>query len=266
MSLTKTVLRIGTYNVRSARGEILELALKALAPMALDVCILSETNLQGFHTKKVQGFTVVATHTSSERTGGVALIYKSPMNAPWNMESTCTFGKNVVSGIITSGWRHWNLIGVYFPPSLDPAIIIGDLAKAAARSAAPVIICGDLNCRLTGERDKDILIASDLASMGACVDVSDHFCIKRHFYHKHTWRIPDLMMSAKCDYITSSDRRRWCGLENKQPRAYCSDHIMVVGSLIIRTVLHIHRKYVGVRRSFNPLPGKVNWITTWNGS
>ena len=54
---------ITTYNVRSACQESLEILLWALKPMKLDIGVLIETHLQGFHTTNTQDLEVFATHT-----------------------------------------------------------------------------------------------------------------------------------------------------------------------------------------------------------
>ena len=249
MSLKKNLLNIGTYNVHSARGESrLEQALKALSPMKLDVCILTETNLQDLYPRQAHGWTVSATFVNKGSYGGVALLSKSPEKAPWHLESTKTYGENVISTLITSGWRRWNLIGTYLPPSAPLSPILDQIAAAARRSSAPIILEGDLNCRLSGDRVRDIEIAASISSIGASVDLADHFRIQRHFHHRHTWRSTSLYMSAKCDYIVGTDRRNWQGLRYTQPRNYCSDHLMIIGSLIVRTSLRIHKQYTDERK------------------
>lgn len=171
MTSTSPSIRIGTYNACSTRGESLELLLKAIRPMALDICLLTETRLQGFHTLFAQNFEVFATRCSTSTTGGVTLLHRVSKNPSWHLESQRTHGENVVSALLIAGPKQWMLIGAYLSPSVDPANTLSHVYDAAARSTAPVIFLGDFNCRMEGDRDRDISVATCAAAIGAPIDL-----------------------------------------------------------------------------------------------
>lgn len=148
MSIVKHTLAMGTYNARSARGESLELLLAALSPMNLDICVITETNLQGYHTLEAQGFEVFATSVSNPRVGGVAILFRSMdknKQRNWHIESPMCHGENVVSAILVSGWRKWIVIDMYLPPSLQPDNALEHVRRASERLPLPTIVLGDLN-------------------------------------------------------------------------------------------------------------------------
>jgi hypothetical protein len=68
-----TALKICTFNIRHGGGARLEQAARCLATMGIDVAILTETKLQGYHTTWCEGYNITATRAKSQYQGGIAL-------------------------------------------------------------------------------------------------------------------------------------------------------------------------------------------------
>ena len=74
---SRKVIRLATYNIRSARGGNLESVLRALNQMNVDFCLLCETKLSDDRfTKFSSGYRVFASKAPSSHQGGVALVYR----------------------------------------------------------------------------------------------------------------------------------------------------------------------------------------------
>lgn len=142
----------------------MEIVLCALTPMAMDIFLLMEMNLQGYHIHEDQEFEVFSTMASSAHCGGVVLVHHK--SATWHLESLCCHGSNVISVLLVSGWRKWLLVGAYLPPSGDLEGDLQHMKAVEARYPLPVIVLGDFNCQLHGGREKDILVSSTLDSLG----------------------------------------------------------------------------------------------------
>jgi exonuclease III len=112
---SRKVIRIATYNIRSARGGNLESVLRALNQMNVDLGLLCETKLSDERfTKFSSGYRVFASKAPSSHQGGVALIYRhSPF---WQVESERIHGPNVISFELVSGSSRTLIIGAYIPP------------------------------------------------------------------------------------------------------------------------------------------------------
>ena len=54
-------IRVGTLNIVSGRGNRLEMACRKLGRYEIDVCILTETKLSGYHTVESGDFKIIAT-------------------------------------------------------------------------------------------------------------------------------------------------------------------------------------------------------------
>ena len=108
------LLRICTYNVQSARESRLEAAARSLELLNVDLAVITEAKLQGFHTLRTFGYDVTSSHASSKFKGGVALLIRSKHNG-WHVESTRQHGPNVLSCVLVAGNRRWLVIGATFP-------------------------------------------------------------------------------------------------------------------------------------------------------
>ena len=68
-------IRVRTLNIVSGRGNRLEMACRKLGRYEIDVCILTETKLIGYHTVKSGDFRIFATKVTNKSKGGVAMLY-----------------------------------------------------------------------------------------------------------------------------------------------------------------------------------------------
>jgi exonuclease III len=112
-------LQLITLNIRYGRCSNLNVALRAMHQMRVDLGILTETKIDNdMYTRDCCGYTVFATHAKSQFQGGVALFYQTT-NSCWCVEGEMAHGPNVISFVLVSGDRRWNILGVYIPPSED---------------------------------------------------------------------------------------------------------------------------------------------------
>lgn len=94
-----TEMKIVTYNILHGGDSNLEQALDCMKQMNVDMGIMTETKLQGFHTELYEGYQVVATWAKSRSQGGVALFYRRQSKL-FHVEGTRKFGPNVIQ-------QHW---------------------------------------------------------------------------------------------------------------------------------------------------------------
>ena len=141
-----TSLRLATLNIIDGRRNRLNAALRCMKQMNVDIGLLTETKLSNDrYTKSAEGYRVEGTKADVGK-GGVALVYQD--SKAWGLESTRTFGPNVIKTTLVSGQRRWYIIGVYIPPSeIDGATLdCVQQAKDATNNARwPTIMLGDLN-------------------------------------------------------------------------------------------------------------------------
>ena len=142
-------LKLATLNIIDGRTNRLNAALRCMQQMNVDVGLLTETKFHNdMFTKGAEGYTVTGTITEGNA-GGVALIHRTQKG--WGLESTRTFGPNVIRTTLVSGQRRWHIIGVYIPPSEENGETL-DLLTQAYESIHnpnwPVILLGDLNVDL----------------------------------------------------------------------------------------------------------------------
>ena len=76
MTLTPTHITMATYNVVSAHGPKLLMALWAIADINTDITLLMETKLcDEWYAKKGHSYTIFTTQAPSTQQGGVALVW-----------------------------------------------------------------------------------------------------------------------------------------------------------------------------------------------
>ena len=75
----------------SGRGNRLEMVCRKLQRYKIDVCILTETKLSGFHTIESSDFKIFATKVNNKSKGGVAMIYRK--SEFFHIESPKCFGE-----------------------------------------------------------------------------------------------------------------------------------------------------------------------------
>ena len=68
-------IRFGTYTIRNGQTGGLEEALRGMSQANMDLGILQETKLtDGVYTRRLVGYSVIATEAPSRHRGGVALF------------------------------------------------------------------------------------------------------------------------------------------------------------------------------------------------
>ena len=156
-------INIATINCRSARNCNLQMTLKGCQKIHIDLAVITETKLDTEHyTKSYLNYNVIATQANL-RQGGVALeISKSYL---WQVEYPQCYGPNVIAAFITSGNMRWIIVGVYLPPGEEHNncnIYHGTMKhieEAIGGNFKNLILLGDLNSRLNGDRPRDIEVS-----------------------------------------------------------------------------------------------------------
>ena len=99
-------IKLATYNIQSGRGGRLEMALREMELMNIDIGFLTETKLtDGIYTRFACGYHVRATEAVSHSKGGTALFWRDRPN--WMVKSERCHGPNVMScELRTGGRRH----------------------------------------------------------------------------------------------------------------------------------------------------------------
>ena len=88
-------IRFGTYNIRNGRNSGLESALRGMSQANMDLGIFQETKLtDGIYTRRLGGYSVVATDTPSQHRGGVAIFHW--LVPHFAVEAVQQFGPNVI--------------------------------------------------------------------------------------------------------------------------------------------------------------------------
>lgn len=123
-------IRMCAYNMRCGGGNNMNMALRAMAGMRIDLGFFFETKLpHSLFTHEAEGFSVVATQANSYSQGGVALFYR-PNERSWSLEGIRGHGPNVISATLVTGRRRWTILGVYIPPSDDSGITLTSIGEA----------------------------------------------------------------------------------------------------------------------------------------
>jgi exonuclease III len=148
---TGTMLRLGTFNVRSGRNGNLESCLRGLDLLLLDVVVLTETKLHDDKfTKMSSGYEIFATHARSTSQGGVALAIRKERGKRWDAEQLQRHGPNVIAFTLVSGKRRTRIIGIYLPPGEADESSLNSTGQAIEEAKDPVVVMGDFNADLGG--------------------------------------------------------------------------------------------------------------------
>ena len=140
-------IRIGTLNIVSGRSNRLEMVCKKLKRYEIDLCILTETKLSGFHTVESHDFKIFATKVKNKNKGGVAMLYQRREN--FHIESPKCYGENIIKANLIHGGKRTVIIGIYIPPSEVNGETMMNLDKALKNEdSRKCIILGDLNVNL----------------------------------------------------------------------------------------------------------------------
>ena len=208
--LIYSAMNICTYNIRAAGTSRLEQAMRCMRVMNIDIGLITETKLQGYHTTQCEGYDIIATRAKSKFQGGVALCYRK--SDYFHIEGTRAFGPNVIRATPLSGKRKWRIVGIYIPPGEEDGSTLEFAAAAVAISSTlPLILLGDLNVDLkrmmttetTNNRKRET--AALVASLGIS-DLNQHF-VQRNGVGDWTWsmRREGSSIFSRCDYILTTN-------------------------------------------------------------
>jgi exonuclease III len=238
-------LRLITYNIISAGGSRIIMALRAMNHMHIDLGILTETKLtNSMYTQQCYGYEVIATKSTSLSQGGVALFYRQQSSA-WSIEGLKCHGPNVISCTLIAGKTLWGVIGAYIPPSESSGETLQFIdAAIMAHRNHPIIFLGDINVdlhRLKNHRSEDIATALEQHGLQ---DVGNFF-----LHPRGRWTFSQFRENRRIQSVTDcilSDYpeifRRWT---IKIPR-FDTDHRAILVEIELTLTSH-HRHYIQSR-------------------
>lgn len=148
-------MKLGTINVQGSSLESLEIVLRSLGKLHLDLTVLTETNLGFYFPRKSQGYQVYEQdlHENGPRNrgGSVALAIRIPpkdVRIPWYIEDVSFFGRNIIKCTLVSVMKRWDIIGMYLTPVTDPTENLNMFQSESRSSRNPTVVLGDFNCDL----------------------------------------------------------------------------------------------------------------------
>jgi len=244
-STANTHITITTYNVVSARGAKLLMALRAMADINTDIALLTETKLCGDrHTRQGHGYSVFASDAASCAQGGVALVWKTT-GQHWMLEGMRAVSANVISATLVSGTQRWLIIGAYLSPNCKPDDELTAIETEYRRNPRlPVIWLGDFNADFGDDTCERTIAISTTAQHLGVEDVQHKFHQQK--YRKHTFqrRLRDrTYQRSRCDYILVDPALAVRSLRVVNPPRYHSDHLALKMQLHSSTV-QAHRQYL----------------------
>ena len=249
----RSSLVLGTLNIYSGTNSRLQMAMRCMEKMSVDIGILTETKITNdMYAKESEGYEIVCTKARSAHQGGVALFYRK-YSWKFSVEGTKTFGPNVIRAVLVSGRKRWNVIGAYIPPSETDGSTLQYIeeARRTAPDHRPTILLGDFNAVLDNPRSQ---YEADLADFAGTFDLTDlrcHFCLREKAGGDWTWRQrrTDHLVQRRLDYILTDTRSDFSKFNIVTPKWIDTDHRMV------KTVLRLdskgrHRKYMKRRKRY----------------
>ena len=242
MSSRRSFLRMITYNVIHAGGNNLNMVLRQMHHMRVDLGFLTETKLShDKYTRNCEGYSVFSTRSDGFK-GGVALFYR---NSPqWTVEGIKAFGPNVLRCSLVSGNRRWTCVGVYFPPSETDGATLNFLEQATQNTRHPLIIMGDFNCDLRHSLESEVSSFLDISGL---LDVADYFTHPRGRWTWSQWRTGRYIRSTT-DYVLTQCPFAFSRWVIKIPRFH-SDHRAIVTELRLTKYSYAeHRRYCQLRK------------------
>ena len=188
MCTNRRFVRLITHNVISAGGNDLNMVLRAMNHMHVDIGVLAETKLShDKHTRNCEGHTVFSTKSDGFK-GGIALFCRN--SSQWTIEGIKAFGPDVIRWTVASGNRHWACLGIYMPPSEFNGN--GDtlhwIEEATRNAKDHLIVMGDLNCNLRFAADSHGDDIRSVLSLLNLADVANHFSHPRGRWTWSQWR------------------------------------------------------------------------------
>ena len=232
-------LHVGTINIIDGRQGRLEMICHTLNRHEIDIGVLTETKLNGYHTMSAYGYTVMASKGSTGHQGGVAFVVRESQH--WHIEGFKMFGPNVIKCTIVHNNTRTTLIGIYIPPSEVDLQTIAHLDKALQyENIEKTIIMGDFNVNIKNPKDSRQQDIVDAIFTYELRNLASLFKCKRQKPYTWTWRTNRNGQNVQsiCDYILTG-----CGISWKNCKLvdlpFDTDHRMVKGKLISQ----ISKKY-----------------------
>ena len=149
------------------------------------------------------GYKVIATDAPSRHRGGVALFYRPTPNFVVEAVERC--GLNVMMFQVSTGERHWHIVGAYVAPKDKVTMETVIAAIGPKPPGADLMVAGDFNVDILapeGRRAENI--ATDLATAGV-EDMAQHFMpqSRRWCQDRRTWDMKQQgqVVWSRTDYI-----------------------------------------------------------------
>jgi hypothetical protein len=220
--------------------------------------------INGIYSKSADGYKVVATEAKYGK-GGVALFYRDAKG--WSLESTKTFGPNVIRTTLVSGQKRWNIIGAYVSPSETDGSTLECIAQArrtVGNNRWPTILLGDLNVNLDDLRadrvggDRRFATAALMDSMGIRSMRAAFRQCKKLVGKFFTWtqRRNGKLLGSVCDHILTDGQGDFLNCQIKNPQ-YVSDHKMLIATLRVGSEKH-HQRYTRSRAMYSIRPIRID--------
>ena len=176
-------IRVGTLNIVSGRGNRLEMACRKLGRYEIDVCILTETKLNGHHTVESGDFKIIATKVTNTSKGGVAMLYRK--SERFHIESPKCYGENVIKATVVHGRQRTVILGIYIPPSESDEETTIDLDRAMKNEDPDkCVIIGDLNINYQSPSKKQDLEIIETLELYGMSDISRKFKCQKNKPHR----------------------------------------------------------------------------------
>ena len=145
-------ITISTWNVVDGRSSRLEMACNKLQRLNIDIALLTETKLNGYHTVHSYDYDIVATKCTNQHQGGVALLYRK--NSNWHIKSPQTFGSNIIKCTLVHAEERTVIVGMYIPPSEENMNTIRELDQALNNvDVKNLVLLGDFNVSYNFPKD-----------------------------------------------------------------------------------------------------------------
>lgn len=239
----KTDITIGTLNIVDGRGNRLEMACNRLLRHGVDIAVLTEAKLNGFHTSSAYGYNIVATKCKNQHQGGVALLYRA--NETWHIEDAITFGQNVVKAILVHDNKRTVIVGVYIPPSEVDLTTIKYLDEAVMNvDTERLLILGDLNVNLEAPKDDRTTEIVDAIGTYGLQNLSRKFKARRKKPFTWTWRKyrDGEKIQAVCDYMLTGSKLHWKNFVVVDVM-FDTDHRLIKGRMLSKSST-VYKKYL----------------------
>ena len=225
-------ITVGTLNIVDGRNNRLEMACRELKRTGVDIAILTETKLRGYHTVSSYGYEIAATKAAKRNQGGVALLTRKDEN--WHVEGVKSFGPNVIKGMLVHGDQFVTIVGTYIPPSEMKLETIEFLDEALKNvNEKKLILLGDFNVNYEkpkDERTTDIVNALKTYNLKNIAKEFKSTAKKPFSWTWRRWREGRKIQSV-CDYILRGESTKWKNFKMVDMNLD-TDHRLIKGQLI----------------------------------